>query len=168
MRAGALGLMVLILASFAGPARAQSADDLSVPPPVNGEADPGTSITLPDGGTRITFANGWVRRTEADNSFGPGGSKITEEDAQGRIFNIVKYDAKGTKRNQTLASYNLDGTTELQNVSYDADGLVMDMRRETILAPPAPTTGSETGSEAPGRTPTAQRAGEGGTGDQSR
>ncbi|HUK08646.1 MAG TPA: hypothetical protein VLX09_12315 [Stellaceae bacterium] len=108
------------------------------------QQDNGTTTPLPNGGTQTTYNDGWTQTTEPDNSFGPGGTKVTEKDKTGRIQAITNYDPKKRKRHQTRVAYNANGTMTLSHADYDADGHLIDSKTETTQSAPPPQPGPQT------------------------
>ena len=120
---------------------------------VKGQADPGVTTSLPNGETSTTFADGWTRTSEPDNSFGAGGTKVTEKDGRGRVHNIVQYDPKHTVRHQTVSLDQADGTIKLTNMSYAANGERIDYKTEIVTPaatePSSPQTSPQGTSGSP-------------------
>jgi hypothetical protein len=118
----------------------------------NGAPDPGTTTPLPNGGSQTNYQDGWTRTDEPDNSFGAGGTKVTEKDGQGRINEITKLDPKGRMRHRTQVAYNANGTKTISYWNYGATGYLIDKKTETVAAAPAPPppSGPQTGSSGPG------------------
>jgi hypothetical protein len=121
-----------------------------VPPPlVDGQPDPGVTTPLPNGGTQTTYATGWTTTTEPDNSFGAGGTKVTQKDQNGRVHIIIKYDPKHTLRHETAAEDQPDGTIKITNWNFTAGGELIDNTTETMKRTSTEASGPETSPQGP-------------------
>ncbi len=98
--------------------------------PATGANDPGTTTPNPGGGSTTTYKDGWTKTTEPDNSFGPGGTKETIKDGQGKAQEITKKDPKGTVRQHVLIVDGPPGTQTIYTENYDKNGTPIDQTRE--------------------------------------
>jgi hypothetical protein len=151
-----LTILLLALIIGAGPAHAQSGSmgDYSHSNG-SGQPDPGTITPLPNGGFQTNYGDGWTQTNEPDNSYGPGGVKVTEKDDQGRIRSIIKYDPKKKRRHNTRVTYNPNGTMTLAYYDYSATGALIGSKTETTQTPPPapPPSEPQTAQPSPGGPP---------------